>query len=149
MEVLEFLDTTGNTMVKRVPDSGDYEIKWGAQLTVRESQNAIFFRDGRALDSFGPGRHVLQTQNIPLLTKLITRLGYGTKSPFRSEVYFLNMPITFRGFQCLLKVCISRNVSGCCLLMTLSGTIEEAQPLPLGPYYFPASFLGLVVNPFV
>ena len=93
MEVLEFLDNTGNIMVKREPDSGDYEIKWGAQLTVRESQNAIFFRDGRALDLFGPGRHVLQTQNIPLLTKLFTRLGYGTKSPFRSEVYFLNMKL--------------------------------------------------------
>jgi len=93
MEVLEFLDSTGQTMVKRVPDSGDYEIKWGAQLTVRESQTAIFFRDGKALDIFGPGRHVLQTQNIPILTKLVTRLGYGTDSPFRSEVYFLNMKL--------------------------------------------------------
>jgi len=93
MEVLEFLDPTGQIMVKRVPDSGDYEIKWGAQLTVRESQNAIFFRDGKALDIFGPGRHVLQTQNIPILTKLVTRLGYGTDSPFRAEVYFLNMKL--------------------------------------------------------
>ena len=93
MEVLEFLDPTGQIMVKRMPDSGDYEIKWGAQLTVRESQTAIFFRDGKALDIFGPGRHVLQTQNIPILTKLVTRLGYGTDSPFRSEVYFLNMKL--------------------------------------------------------
>ena len=93
MEVLEFLDPTGQIMVKRVPDSGDYEIKWGAQLTVRESQTAIFFRDGKALDVFGPGRHVLQTQNIPILTKLVTRLGYGKDSPFRAEVYFLNMKL--------------------------------------------------------
>ena len=93
MEVLEFLDPTGQIMVKRVPDSGDYEIKWGAQLTVRESQTAIFFRDGKALDIFGPGRHVLQTQNIPIFTKLLTRLGYGTDSPFRAEVYFLNMKL--------------------------------------------------------
>lgn len=93
MEVLEFLDPTGQIMVKRVPDSGDYEIKWGAQLTVRESQTAIFFRDGKALDVFGPGRHVLQTQNIPVLTKLVTRLGYGTDSPFRAEVYFMNMKL--------------------------------------------------------
>ena len=93
MEVLEFLDPTGQIMVRRVPKNGECEIKWGAQLTVRESQTAIFFRDGKALDTFGPGRHVLQTQNIPILTKLVTRLGYGTDSPFRSEVYFLNMKL--------------------------------------------------------
>ena len=93
MEVLEFLDPTGQIMVTRVPDSGDCEIKWGAQLTVRESQTAIFFRDGKALDVFEAGRHVLQTQNIPLITKFVTRLGYGTDSPFRSEVYFLNMKL--------------------------------------------------------
>ena len=93
MEVLEFIDPTGQIMVKRMPDSGDYEIKWGAQLTVRESQTAIFFRDGKALDVFEPGRHVLQTQNIPILTKLVTRLGYGTDSPLRAEVYFMNMKL--------------------------------------------------------
>ena len=93
MEVLEFLDNTGDVMVKRIPDNGECEIKWGAQLTVRESQAAVFFRDGRALDVFGPGRHVLQTQNIPILTKLVTRLGYGSDSPFRSEVYFMNMKL--------------------------------------------------------
>jgi len=93
MEILEFLDPTGQIMVKRVPDFGDCEIKWGAQLTVRESQTAIFFRDGKALDVFGTGRHVLQTQNIPVITKLVTKLGYGTESPFRSEVYFLNMKL--------------------------------------------------------
>jgi len=93
MEVLEFQDDTGQMMVKRIPDSGECEIKWGAQLTVRESQTAIFFRDGKALDVFGPGRHVLQTQNIPLMTKFVTRLGYGSDSPFRSEVYFMNMKL--------------------------------------------------------
>ncbi len=93
MEVLEFLDDTGSIMVKRVPDVGETEIKWGAQLTVRESQTAIFFRDGRALDIFGPGRHVLKTQNIPLITKAVTSLGYGTDSPFRAEAYFLNMKL--------------------------------------------------------
>jgi|TARA_B100000965_G_scaffold365127_1_gene349391 membrane protease subunit (stomatin/prohibitin family) len=93
MEVLEFLDNTGSIMVKRVPDVGETEIKWGAQLTVRESQTAIFFRDGRALDTFGPGRHVLKTQNIPLITKAVTGLGYGTDSPFRAEAYFLSMKL--------------------------------------------------------
>jgi len=93
MEVIEFLDNSGNTMVKRIPENEPTEIKWGAQLTVRESQVAIFFRDGKALDIFGAGRHVLQTQNIPILTKLITGLGYGSKSPFRAEVYFLNLKL--------------------------------------------------------
>jgi membrane protease subunit (stomatin/prohibitin family) len=80
-------------MVKRLPDGGQYEIAWGSQMTVRESQNAVFFRDGRSLDVFGPGRYVLQTQNLPVLTKLVTSLGYGSTSPFRSEVYFLNMKL--------------------------------------------------------
>ena len=90
MDVIEFLDDSGSVMVQRIPDSGNAEINWGSQLTVRESQAAVFFRDGKSLDVFGPGRHVLQTQNIPVLTKLITSLGYGTDSPFRSEVYFIS-----------------------------------------------------------
>ncbi|MBI5058168.1 SPFH domain-containing protein [candidate division KSB1 bacterium] len=93
MEVLEFLDDGGKTMVARVPEDGTCEIKWGAQLTVRESQVAVFFRDGRALDVFPPGRHVLKTPNIPLVGKWVTSFGYGDESPFRSEVYFLNMKL--------------------------------------------------------
>ncbi|MDC1491801.1 SPFH domain-containing protein [Flavobacteriaceae bacterium] len=89
MEVLEFLDDTGQCMVKRIPEIGPTEIKWGAQLTVRESQDAVFFRDGKALDVFGPGRHILQTQNIPKISKWVTSFGYGEDSPFRSEVYFI------------------------------------------------------------
>ena len=89
MEVLEFLDHSGQTMVKRVPSAGPAEIKWGAQLTVRESQEAIFFRDGKALDVFKPGRHVLETANIPLIGKWVTSFGYGEDSPFRAEVYFV------------------------------------------------------------
>ncbi len=98
MEVLEFFDETGDTMVARVPPGGDCEIKWGAQLTVRESQAAVFFRDGRALVTFLPGRHVLKTQNIPVLTKLVTRFGYGADSPFRAEVYFVNQKL-FAGLK--------------------------------------------------
>jgi len=93
MGILEFLDDSGTTMVKRLPDDGEYEIVWGSQLIVRESQTAVFFRDGRSLDIFVPGRYVLQTQNLPGLTKFVTSLGYGPKSPFRSEVYFLNMKL--------------------------------------------------------
>lgn len=89
MEVLEFLDNTGNVIVKRIPDNGQLEIKWGSQLTVRESQEAVFFRDGQALDVFGPGRHVLETQNIPVIGKWVTSFGYGPTSPFRAEVLFV------------------------------------------------------------
>lgn len=98
IEVIEFLDDLGITMVYRFPPDGECEIKWGAQLTVRESQSAVFFRDGKALDVFGPGRHVLQTQNIPLITKAITSLGYGSDSPFRAEVYFCNQKV-FRNMK--------------------------------------------------
>jgi membrane protease subunit (stomatin/prohibitin family) len=85
-------------MVQRVPEDSSGEFKMGAQLIVRESQKAIFFRDGKSLDVFSAGRHVLKTQNIPVLTKLITSLGYGTDSPFKSEVYFLNMKL-FRNLK--------------------------------------------------
>lgn len=93
MEVIDFLDDTGQVMVCRIPASGQTEIKWGAQLTVRESQVAVFFRDGKALDVFGPGRYVLQTQNVPIITKWVTSFGYGPQSPFRAEVYFLSMKL--------------------------------------------------------
>ena len=89
MEVLEFLDNAGNVLVKRMPDTGQLEIKWGSQLTVRESQDAVFFRDGKALDVFGAGRHVLKTQNVPVVGKWVTSFGYGENSPFRAEVVFV------------------------------------------------------------
>lgn len=89
MEVLEFLDNSGTVLVKRIPDNDNLEIKWGSQLTVRESQDAIFFRDGKALDVFGAGRHILKTQNIPVIGKWVTSFGYGPDSPFRAEVLFI------------------------------------------------------------
>ena len=98
MEVIEFFDDKGDTMVIRIPSDGEAEIKWGAQLTVRESQSAVFFRDGKAQMVFGPGRHVLKTQNIPGITKFVTSFGYGPDSPFRAEVYFLNMKL-FRNLK--------------------------------------------------
>ena len=108
MDVIEFLDNSGTTLVKRLPDSGQLEIIWGSQLTVRESQEAIFFRDGKALDVFGAGRHILKTQNVPVVGKWVTSFGYGENSPFRAEVVFVgkqlfpnfkwgtNEPILFR-----------------------------------------------------
>ena len=89
MEVIEFFDDNGNVMVQRIPNDGSAEIKWGAQVTVRESQEVVFFRDGKALNVLTAGRHVLKTQNIPVVGKWVTAFGYGPKSPFRSEVYFI------------------------------------------------------------
>jgi membrane protease subunit (stomatin/prohibitin family) len=89
MEVIEFLDDSGTVLVKRMPDNGQLEIKWGSQLTVRESQDAVFFRDGKSLDVFTAGRHVLKTQNVPVVGKSVTSFGYGENSPFRAEVLFV------------------------------------------------------------
>jgi membrane protease subunit (stomatin/prohibitin family) len=107
LDVIEFLDPSGRQIVHRVPEGGSGEFRLGSQLIVRESQAAVFFRDGKALDVFGPGRHTLSTMNIPLLANLIS-LPFGGKSPFRAEVVFVNIadlldmkwgtmePVTFR-----------------------------------------------------
>jgi membrane protease subunit (stomatin/prohibitin family) len=92
LEVLEWLDDSGQTLVRRLPESGSGEIKYGAQLTVRESQAAVFFYQGKAYDAFGLGRHTLETANIPVLTKVLS-LPWGFKSPLRAEVYFVNMKV--------------------------------------------------------
>ncbi|MEA1913345.1 MAG: SPFH domain-containing protein [candidate division WOR-3 bacterium] len=89
LDVIEFLDNEGNEIVHRVPQKGSADTSLGSQLVVRESQSAVFFRDGRALDNFGPGRHTLTTANLPLLKKVVG-LAFGGKSPFRVEVYFVN-----------------------------------------------------------
>ena len=79
-EVIEFLDDEGNQIVHRVPEQGSAETSLGSQLVVRENQSAVFFRDGRALDTFGPGRHTLTTANLPFLKKLVGAAFEG-KSP--------------------------------------------------------------------
>jgi len=88
--VIEFFDETGQEMVHRVPEVGSGEFRLGDQLVVRESQQAVFFRDGKALDTMGPGRHTLSTANLPILVSLLGAIFDG-KSPFRAEVYFVNM----------------------------------------------------------
>ena len=61
----------------------------GTQLVVHESQEAIFFLDGQALDLFGPGRHTLETENLPLVGKYLDR-NFDAKTPFHCEVYYIN-----------------------------------------------------------
>ncbi len=92
LEVLEWFDETGRELVHRIPEAGSGEIKFGAQLTVRESQAAVFFYQGRAYDAIGPGRHTLKTANIPVLTKILSA-PWAMTSPLRAEVYFVNMKV--------------------------------------------------------
>jgi membrane protease subunit (stomatin/prohibitin family) len=92
LENLEWFDESGKNLVQRLPQEGSGEIKWGAQLTVRESQAAVFFYKGKAVGIFGPGRHTLKTANIPILTK-IASIPWAFNSPLRAEVYFVNLKI--------------------------------------------------------
>jgi membrane protease subunit (stomatin/prohibitin family) len=87
LEVIDFIDQTGNAVVARVPESGTAAIQLGAQLIVQQNQEAVFFRDGRAMDTFGPGRHTLTTNNVPILTSILTIPWQ--KSPFQACVYFI------------------------------------------------------------
>lgn len=89
MDVIQYQDPTGNTMVSRWPASGTSAIRFGSQLIVEESQQAVFFRDGKALDTFGPGRHTLQTQNVPILASLFG-IPFGGQSPFQAAVFFVS-----------------------------------------------------------
>lgn len=92
MEVIEWSDPSPDEMIHRFPDEGTADIKLGAQLVVRETQSAVFYRDGKACDSFGPGRHTLKTFNLPIITKLFS-LPWGFENIFQSEVYFINHKI--------------------------------------------------------
>lgn len=88
IEVIEWLDNTGDTMVYRFPVAGQ-EIKNGAQLIVRESQAAVFVSEGQVADVFTPGKYTIDGGNTPILTKL-GAWKHGFNSPFKSEVYFVN-----------------------------------------------------------
>ncbi len=88
IEIVEWTDDTRDTLTHRFPDA-DKAIKNGAQLIVRESQCAQFVYLGQFGDAFGPGKHTLTTDNIPVLTRLRS-WKYGFDSPFKADVYFLN-----------------------------------------------------------
>ena len=89
LEVIEHHDPTGEEIVYRFPQEGSAEIKMGAQLVVHEVQEAVMYRDGKALDVFGPGRHTLTTQNIPMVTRALA-IPFGGTSPFRVAVVYVN-----------------------------------------------------------
>jgi len=89
-DVIEYFDATGREMVHRIPEQGSGDFRIGSQVIVRESQQAVFFRDGKALDVFGPGRHTISTANVPLLVDLVGK-AFSGETPFKAEVYFVNM----------------------------------------------------------
>ncbi|GAA4367310.1 SPFH domain-containing protein [Hymenobacter saemangeumensis] len=88
IEVIDWVDNTSDTVIWKFPDQ-ENNIKQGAQLTVRDSQVAVLFDQGRIADVFGPGRHVLTTANLPILTTL-RGWKYGFESPFKVDVYFVS-----------------------------------------------------------
>ncbi len=89
IDVIEAPNQGANDMVVRVPEFGAGDFRFGSQVIVRESQTAVFFRDGKALDTFDAGRHTITTANLPLLSGLLS-LVTGGNNMFTAEVYFVN-----------------------------------------------------------
>jgi len=88
VDVIDWVDDSRDTMVWRFPRHGN-EIKFGAKLTVREGQTAIFVNEGQVADVLGPGMYELDTQNLPVLSTL-QAWPHAFESPFKAEVYFCN-----------------------------------------------------------
>jgi len=84
-QVIEWTGVGPEDIVWRYPAE---DITWGAQLIVHEYETAVFFRDGKAYDTFGPGRHTLTTLNLPLLTGAFSRIAGFTETPFKAAGIF-------------------------------------------------------------
>jgi membrane protease subunit (stomatin/prohibitin family) len=89
-DIVEFVDESATELVHRIPERGSGDFRLGSQVIVRDSQAAVFFRNGRALDVFGPGPHTIATANIPLLVDLIGK-AFSGETPFKAEVYFVSL----------------------------------------------------------
>ncbi|MBF0110784.1 MAG: SPFH domain-containing protein [Magnetococcales bacterium] len=89
IDIIEWIDDSADTLVYRFERHGN-EIKFGARLTVREGQHALFVNEGRLADGFSPGMYTLETKNIPILSTL-QGWKYGFSSPFKAEVYFVSL----------------------------------------------------------
>ena len=90
IDLVEYPNEMKDEIVHRFPEVGQGSFRIGSQVVVRESQTAVFFRDGNALDVFGPGRHTIVTYNIPLLVDKIGKL-FNERTPFPAEIYFVSM----------------------------------------------------------
>jgi excisionase family DNA binding protein len=89
-DVIEYPNEMTDEIVHRFPEDGSIgDFRIGSQVIVRESQSAVFFRDGNALDTFGPGRHTIATANVPLLINWIGK-AFNDRTPFPAEVYFVS-----------------------------------------------------------
>jgi excisionase family DNA binding protein len=89
-DVVEYPKEMKDEIVHRFPETGVADLRIGSQVIVREAQNVVFMRDGRALDVLGPGRHTITTANIPLLTDFIGK-AFGDRPPFTAEVFYVSM----------------------------------------------------------
>ncbi|HKG53959.1 MAG TPA: SPFH domain-containing protein [Anaerolineales bacterium] len=89
-DVIEYPNEMRDEIVHRFPETGIGDYRIGSQVIVRESQAAVFFRDGNALDVFRAGRHTITTANVPLLINLIGK-AFNDRTPFPAEVYFVSM----------------------------------------------------------
>ncbi len=89
-DVVEYPSEMADELVHRFPETGPADLRIGSQVIVRESQRVVFFRDGKALDTFEPGRHTLVTANVPLLINFIGK-AFNDRTPFTAEVYFVAM----------------------------------------------------------
>ena len=89
-DVVEYASEMADELVHRFPEEGVADLRFGSQVIVRESQRAVFFRDGNALDVLPAGRHTISTANVPLLTQFIGK-AFGDRTPFTAEVYYVSM----------------------------------------------------------
>ena len=89
-DVIEYPNEMRDEIVHRFPETGIGDYRIGSQVIVRESQAAVFFRDGNALDVFGAGRHTIATANIPKIIDLIGK-AFNDRTPFPAEVYFVSL----------------------------------------------------------
>jgi membrane protease subunit (stomatin/prohibitin family) len=88
IDVIQWIDDSNDTLVYRFERHGN-EIKFGAKLTVREGQVAVFVNEGQLADTFQPGMYELKTNNLPILSTL-QAWKHGLESPFKAEVYFFS-----------------------------------------------------------
>ncbi len=88
-DVVEYPNEMTDELVRRFPEQGIADLRIGSQVIVREAQRAVFFRDGKALDMFGPGRHTIVTANIPKLIDLVGK-AFNDRTPFTAEVYYVS-----------------------------------------------------------